>query len=83
LSSDFEVQPIEVMLAFYVKMSLLLTGRYEKALVVEPGLYGFGDELLTKFHDTEQSMLTVRSGWRAYANASPERFDVVLCGSFI
>jgi hypothetical protein len=33
--------------------------RYEKALV-EPELHGFGDELLKKFEETEQSLLTVR-----------------------
>ena len=33
--------------------------RYEKARV-EPELHGFGDELLKKFDETEQSLLTVR-----------------------
>jgi hypothetical protein len=27
---------------------------------VEPELHGFGDELLKKFQETEQSLLTVR-----------------------
>ncbi|KAL4856631.1 Phosphoenolpyruvate carboxylase 1 [Chlorella vulgaris] len=43
---------------------------YEKALVVEPGLHGFGDELLTKFHDTEQSMLTVMKHSRLLSSSS-------------